>query len=45
MLEKKKKILQPHKKCTDYKVKGATPRGRPKKIWTEVVEKTVQPDN
>jgi len=29
------------KKCMEYEVKGATSRGRPKKTWTEVVQKTV----
>jgi len=27
------------KKCMEYEVKGARPRGRPKKTWTEIVEK------
>jgi len=27
------------KKCMEYEVEGARPRGRPKKIWTEIVEK------
>jgi len=27
------------KKCTEYKVEGARPRGRPKKTWTEIVER------
>jgi len=30
------------KKCTEYKVEGARPRGRPKKTWTEIVEKDCQ---
>ena len=30
------------KKCVEYEVKGARPRGRPKKIWTEVVQKDCQ---
>jgi len=28
----------------DYEVKGVSHRGRPKKTWTEVVEKTVRSD-
>jgi len=27
------------KKCMEYEVAGARPRGRPKKTWTEIVEK------
>jgi len=27
------------KKCFEYKVEGARPRGRPKKTWTEIVQK------
>ena len=27
------------KKCMEYKVEGTRPRGRPKKTWTEIVEK------
>jgi len=27
------------KKCMEYKVEGARPRGRPKKMWTETVQK------
>ena len=27
------------KKCMEYEVEGARPRGRPKKTWTEIVEK------
>ena len=27
------------KKCMEYEVEGARPRGRPKKTWREVVEK------
>jgi len=30
------------KKCTEYEVEGARPRGRPKKTWTEIVEKDCQ---
>ena len=30
------------KKCMEYKVEGARPRGRPKKTWTEIVEKDCQ---
>ena len=30
------------KKCTEYKVEGPRPRGRPKKTWREVVEKDYQ---
>jgi len=28
--------------CMDYEVEGAKPRGRPKKIWREIVEKDCQ---
>jgi len=27
------------KKCMEYEVEGAMPRGRPKKMWREIVEK------
>jgi len=27
------------KKCMDYEVEGVIPRGRPKKTWSEVIEK------
>jgi len=27
------------KKCMEYEVEGTRPRGRPKKTWTEIVEK------
>jgi len=27
------------KKCLEYEVEGARPRGRPKKTWKEVVQK------
>jgi len=30
------------KKCMEYEVEGAWPRGRPKKTWTEIVEKDCQ---
>jgi len=30
------------KKCMEYEVKGGRPRGRPKKTWTEIVEKNCQ---
>jgi len=30
------------KKCVDYEVEGAKPRGRPKRTWTEVVQKYSQ---
>ena len=30
------------KKCMEYEVDGARPRGRPKKTWTEFVEKKCQ---
>ena len=33
------------KKCMEYKVEGARPRGRPKKTWTEVVQKHCQARN
>jgi len=30
------------KKCMEYEVEGAWPRGRPKKTWTEIVQKDCQ---
>jgi len=30
------------KKCMEYEVEGARPRGRPKKTWIEIVEKDCQ---
>jgi len=30
------------KKCMEYEIEGARPRGRPKKTWTEIVEKDCQ---
>jgi len=30
------------KKCMGYEVEGPRPRGRPKRTWTEVVEKDCQ---
>jgi len=30
------------KKCTEYEVEGSRPRGRPKRMWTEVVQKDCQ---
>ena len=30
------------KKYMEYEVEGARPRGRPKKTWTEIVEKDCQ---
>jgi len=30
------------KKCMEYEVEGARPRGRPKKTWIEIVEKDSQ---
>ena len=30
------------KKCMQYEVEGARPRGRPKKTWTEIVEEECQ---
>ena len=27
------------KKCMEYEVEGARPRGRPKKTWREIVER------
>jgi len=30
------------KKCMEYEVEGARPRGRPKKTWREIVEKDGQ---
>ena len=29
-------------KCMEYEMEGARPRGRPKKTWTEIVEKDYQ---
>jgi len=31
------------KKCMEYEVEGARPRGRPKKTWREIVEKDCIP--
>ena len=28
--------------CMEYEVKGARPRGRPKKTWREILEKTIR---
>jgi len=30
------------KKCMEYEVEGAKPRGRPKRTWREIVEKDCQ---
>jgi len=30
------------KKCMEYEVEGARPRGRPKKTWREIVQKDCQ---
>jgi len=30
------------KKCMEYEVEGALPRGRPKKTWREIVENDFQ---
>jgi len=30
------------KKCMQYQVEGARPRGRPMKTWRDIVEKTVR---
>jgi len=30
------------KKCMEYEVEGSRPRGRPKRTWTEVVQKDCQ---
>ena len=30
------------KKCMEYEVEGVRPRGRPKKTWTEIVQKDCQ---
>jgi len=30
------------KKCMEYEVEGAKPRGRSKKTWTEIVQKDCQ---
>jgi len=29
-------------KCMEYEVEGSRPRGRPKRTWTEVVQKDCQ---
>ena len=33
------------KKCMEYEVEGSRPRGRPKRTWTEVVQKDCQARN
>jgi len=33
------------KKCMEYEVEGSRPRGRPKRTWTEVVQKDYQARN
>ena len=33
------------KKCMEYEVEGSRPRGRPKRTWTEVVQKDCQAHN
>ena len=33
------------KKCMEYELEGSRPRGRPKKTWTEVVQKDCQARN
>jgi len=33
------------KKCMEYEVEGSRPRGRPKRTWTEVVQKDCQACN
>jgi len=33
------------KKCVEYEAEGARPRGRPKKTWSEIVEKDYQAHN
>jgi len=30
------------KKCMEYEVEGARPRGKPTKTWREIVSKTVR---
>jgi len=30
------------KKCMEYELEGARPRGRPKKTWREIVQKDCQ---
>jgi len=35
----RKAVIDWMKKCMEYEVKGARPRGRPKKTWREIVEK------
>jgi len=30
------------KKCMEYEVEGARPRGRPKKTWSQIVQKDCQ---
>ena len=33
------------KKCMEYEVEGSRPRGRPKRMWIEVVQKDCQARN
>jgi len=33
------------KKCMEYEVEGSRPRGRPKRTWTQVVQKDCQARN
>jgi len=33
------------KKCTEYEVEGFKPRGRPRRMWTEIVQKDCQARN
>ena len=33
------------KKCMEYEVEGSRPRGRPKRMWREVVQKDCQARN
>jgi len=37
-----KRIHDLVKKCMEYEVEGARPKGRQKKTWTEIVQKTVR---
>ena len=32
------------KKCIDYEMGGVRPRGRPKKMWSEITEKEILQD-
>jgi len=40
-----KKDIDWVKKCMEYEVEGSRPIGRPKRMWTEVVQKDCQARN